>query len=114
MHEVGIANEILRASQTEAARWPGSQLVRVVVRVGVLAGVDPDALRFAWDVLSKVDGTAPELEIQTISRRNQCGACGNEFASDLYSAPCPVCASENSFVVCGEELQLASVEVEGP
>ena len=53
MHEVGIASEILRASHAEAARRPGARLVAVTVRIGVLAGVDADALRFAWDVMSE-------------------------------------------------------------
>lgn len=113
MHEVGIANEILRASHAEAARRPGARLVAVTVRIGVLAGVDADALRFAWDVMSEQAEYEPViLAIQMMPRRNRCQDCGCEFDSDMYSKPCPDCASENSMLLGGDEMQLASVEVE--
>lgn len=113
MHEVGIASEILRASRTEAARRPGARLVAVTVRIGVLAGVDVDALRFAWDVMSEPSEHGPvTLQIQTVPRRNRCQQCGCEFVTEMYSEPCPDCSSQNSTLLSGDEMQLASVEVE--
>lgn len=113
MHEVGIANEILRASSAEVARRPEARLVAVTVRIGVLAGVDADALRFAWEVLSKQSEYAPvRLEIQMVPRRNRCQDCGCEFVTEMYSEPCPDCASGNSILLSGDEMQLASVEVQ--
>jgi hydrogenase nickel incorporation protein HypA/HybF len=115
MHEVGIANSIIEAGQTEAARHAGSKLVRIGVRVGALAGVDEDALRFAFTVL--IQGTELEavvFEIQSCPRRNRCLECDHEFESGVYSDPCPRCRSERSIVVGGEELDIAFVEVEDP
>jgi hydrogenase nickel incorporation protein HypA/HybF len=113
MHEVGIASEILRASHAEAARRPGARLVAVTVRIGVLAGVDADALRFAWDVISEQAEYEPvTLEIQMVPRRNRCQECGCEFVTEMYSEPCPQCSSDNSMLLSGDEMQLASVEVE--
>ncbi len=113
MHEVGIANEILRVGQIEAARRPRARLVAVKVRIGVLAGVDSDALRFAWEVLSQpVEGAAPRLDIEVMPRHNRCEACGGEFFSDMLGENCPSCSSRNSHLLGGDELQLASVEVE--
>ena len=113
MHEVGIAGEILRASHAEAARRPGARLVAVTVRIGVLSGVDADALRFAWDVMSEQAEYEPvALQIQSMPRRNRCRDCECEFVSGIYSEPCPECASENSMLLGGDEMQLASVEVE--
>ena len=42
MHEFGIANSGLDA-RTEAQLRPSMRLTKIVVRVGDLAGVDPDA-----------------------------------------------------------------------
>lgn len=113
MHEVGIASEILRASYAEAARRPGARLVAVTVRIGVLAGVDADALRFAWDVMSEQAEDGPvTLEIQMMPRRNCCQVCGCEFVTEMYSEPCPECSSDDSTLLGGDEMQLASVEVE--
>ena len=115
MHEIGIANAIIEAGQTEAARRKGSKLVRIGVRVGTLAGVDSDALRFAFTALTQgTDLDAVHFEIQSCPRRNQCLDCACEFESGIYSDPCPNCASQRTKLVGGEELDLAYVEVEEP
>lgn len=46
MHEMGIVNSILDAVKRECARYPGAQPRKVAIKIGELAAVDPDALRF--------------------------------------------------------------------
>jgi hydrogenase nickel incorporation protein HypA/HybF len=113
MHEIGIANAIIEAGQAEAARHAGSKLVRVGIRIGALAGVDTDALRFAFTALTQgTELDAVDFEIQNCPRRNRCLDCDHEFESALYSDLCPCCASESVVLVGGDELDLAFVEVE--
>ncbi len=113
MHEIGIANSIIEAGQIEAARLAGSTLLRIGIRVGTLAGVDSDALRFAFAALTQgTDLASVDFEIQSCPRRNQCLDCDEVFETALYSDPCPCCGSEKSILVGGEELDLAYVEVE--
>jgi hydrogenase nickel incorporation protein HypA/HybF len=113
MHEIGIADAIIEASLTEAGRRPGSKLVRVGVRVGVLAGVDGDALRFAFTALIKgTDLDAVDFEIKGCPRRSRCVECGREFESAMYSEPCPGCGSADVALVGGEELDLEYVELD--
>jgi len=52
MHEVGIAHSVIEAVQAEAAARVGSVPVKVMVRVGAFAGVDPDALAFGFEALT--------------------------------------------------------------
>ncbi len=113
MHEIGIANSIIEAGQIEAARRTDSKLIKIGIRIGVLAGVDSDALRFAFTALTK--GTnldQVEFEIQSCPRKNCCLDCSEVFETALYSDHCPFCDSERSALVGGEELDLAYVEVE--
>ncbi len=113
MHEVGIASAILEAGQAEVARRSGARLVRIGVRIGVLSGVDGDALRFALTALQlDTDLEEVEFEIQSCPRRNRCLDCGHEFASPLYSAPCVRCLSERVALAGGDELDLAYIELE--
>ena len=113
MHEVGIANAILEAGQAEAARRSGAKLVRIGVRIGILSGVDSDALRFALTAL-KMDTELEEVEfeIQSSPRLNRCLDFGNEFESLLYSVPCLLCQSERITLAGGDELDLAYIELE--
>lgn len=113
MHEVGIANAILEAGQIEARRMAGSRLTRIGVRIGVLSGVDLQALNFALMALrAGTDLENIQIDLQSCPRRNRCTACDREFQTALYSEPCPGCGSKKASLIGGEELELAFVEVE--
>ncbi len=65
MHEMGIACSILDAVAKEAGRHPGVRATRVGVRIGELAAIDPEALRFCFEVMVKgteQDGLQLEIE----------------------------------------------------
>ena len=53
MHELSIANSILEAVRKERERLNGARVTKVGVRIGELAGVDPEALSFGFEVLVK-------------------------------------------------------------
>ena len=46
MHEVAVAGSILDAVRAEAAARKPARPVKVGVRVGEMAGIDPDSLAF--------------------------------------------------------------------
>lgn len=117
MHEIGIASSILEASHQELGRHPGGTLVSIGVRVGVLSGVDIEALRFAFACL--VAGTEDERVVfvtESCPRMNRCQSCAREFKSPADSpfldAPCPQCGSGQTRFVSGDQLDLAFVEIE--
>jgi len=102
MHEMGIANSILDAVRTEARQYPGMRPTKVGVRLGELAAIDPESLRFCFDALI----------LETDLRRHRCRACSREFDVPDYNFECPGCHAENSECIAGDELELAYVEVE--
>jgi len=115
MHELGIANSVLEAVRAEAQRHPGARPVKVAVRVGELAGVDPEALAFSFEALTA--GTKWErlaLEIETRPRQHRCPACGTTFRVVDYNFACPGCGAPRTECVGGDELELAYLEMEEP
>ena len=115
MHELGIANSVLEAVRVEAQRHPGALPVKVAVRVGELAGVDPDALTFGFEVLtSGTEWERLKLEVETCPRRHKCLACGKIFRVVDYNFACPDCGSLQTECVSGDELELAYLEMEEP
>jgi len=115
MHEIGIASEVIRAGQVEASRRIGARIVRIGIRIGVLSGVDRDALDFAFTALTQgTELSEVDFEIQSCPRRDRCLACKHEFESALYSEPCPKCGSVETILAGGDELDLSYVEVEEP
>lgn len=113
MHEMGIANSVLEAVRMEAARHPGSYPCRVGVRIGELAAVDPSALEFCFDALTReTDLDSLQLEIEICRRRHRCLDCAAEFDVKGYDFECPRCRSLHSECLSGDELELAYLEVE--
>jgi hydrogenase nickel incorporation protein HypA/HybF len=108
MHELGIAMEIAELATERAGN---AQLRRIVVEVGRLTAVLPDALAFAWDAAvcgSDLEGCA--LEIVVIAGRGKCRACGDEQELTMPFGRCN-CGTTDLELVAGEELSIRELEV---
>ena len=110
---MGIANSILEAVGKEAARHPGSRATKVGVRIGEMAAIDEEALRFCLEVLAQDTMLVGlQLAIEFCPRRHRCRDCGTEFVIRGYDFACPSCKGGASECIGGDELELAYVEVE--
>jgi hydrogenase nickel incorporation protein HypA/HybF len=108
MHELGIVTEVV-AIATEASG--GARVRRIVLEVGQLSMVVPDALRFAFDLAA--EGTAVEgavLDIVEVPGRARCGACGGEVVLEDLLGQCG-CGSVDLDWLSGDELRIAELEV---
>jgi len=113
MHEMGIANSILDGVAKELRRRPGNRAVKVGVRIGELAGVDPDALSFAFEALTLDTPLAGlELEVEYRAPRSRCRDCSVEFEVRNFELLCPGCGGTNAECISGDEIEFAYLEVE--
>ncbi|HZT33204.1 MAG TPA: hydrogenase maturation nickel metallochaperone HypA [Bryobacteraceae bacterium] len=113
MHEMSIASSVLEAVRGESLRRGGSRVRAVGLRIGALSGVDPESLRFSWDVLvSGTDLDPLPLEIEFRPWSNRCRVCGRSFPVENYNVTCPGCGSTETEPAGGHELDLAWLEVE--
>lgn len=113
MHEMGIANSILEAVTTELRRYPRSRASKVGVRIGELAAIDADSLRFCFDALARdTDLEGLQLQIEVCPRRHRCDPCSETFEVHDYEFACPKCGSMQTKFVSGDELELVYLEVE--
>lgn len=113
MHEMGIANSILEAVEKEASRYAGTRATKVGVRIGELAAIDVESLKFCFEVLARdtmLDGL--QLQIEFCPRRHRCPDCERTFVVRDYDCRCPQCNQVAVECVGGDELELAYVEVE--
>ncbi len=113
MHEMSIATSLLDAVGREAQRHPGARVLKVGVRIGEWAGVDPAVSAILF---RRAGGSAepapPSLDIDFRLRQNRCPDCGNVFAPKDYQIECPGCGAAVTEPVGGQELELAYVELE--
>ena len=113
MHELSMAHAIV---STVAQALPGRTVLRVQLRVGVLAGVVPEALGFAWDIATS--GTALAGSVLDIRREPLDGRCLDCDAASSHERPpplaCPACGGRVLPVdaAAARVLEVESVEVD--
>jgi len=113
MHEMGIANSILEGVAQELKRRPGSRAVSVGVRIGELAGVDPDALSFAFEALTlDTDFAGLAIDVEYVVPRSRCTECRHEFDVRNFELLCPNCGSLSTKRLSGDELEFKYLEIE--
>ena len=104
MHELSIAEGIVEAVEKTAAAQAIDRVLSVRVAVGELAGVDIEALKFAWlsvtrEGLLKGAGKA------------WCLDCGKEVPLHRHGEPCPECGGYHLTATQGHELRVLDFEV---
>jgi hydrogenase nickel incorporation protein HypA/HybF len=113
VHEASIAQSILDIVAAHARDAGGGRVTRVTVKVGALAAVVPECLKFAFDALARgscAEGAA--LEVEETEGRGACRACGEEFAAREFLPVCVRCGSPDVAVAGGEDLTVDSMEIE--
>lgn len=112
MHEAGLAQTALEIAGDRARERGATRIHRLVLRVGDLSGVVPEALRFALEAMSEgtpAGGAAFEIEVVPVECH--CPACDRAFRPADVVYACPGCGRVSGDVRRGHELELHSVEV---
>ncbi len=113
MHEMSIAEGIVDIALQTMKDNEGHRIGRVEVKVGLLSGVEPDALLFCFDAVTK--GTPAEgatLQIVTEPITAQCLDCDLLFEVKGYIFRCPNCGSRTVDLRTGRELQVLTIDME--
>lgn len=112
MHELSIAISMIDEITEEAARRGGLAVRTVYLTLGLLSGVDREALQFCYECAC--EGTILEgsrLVVEVVPVVISCAVCRLETAPvSITRLACPTCNSAGK-VVRGYELEVASLEV---
>lgn len=113
IHEYSIVDALLRKIEAEARAHGATAITRVELRIGELAGVEPDLLGFAFEAYR--EGTicaGAELQIHTVAARWECAACGAERKGG-GPLRCPACDRPLRLAE-GDDIVLERLEMEVP
>jgi hydrogenase nickel incorporation protein HypA/HybF len=113
MHELGIAESALNVALTQATAAGATRVLGIVIRVGALSGVDPEALRFAFTaILPGTLAEGAELQIDSVPAMAYCPDCQQDFVPDTnHFFECPTCGRLSATVKQGRELDLVRLEI---
>lgn len=113
MHEMSLAENVLQIIE-ESARSQDFRRVRIVVlEIGRLSAVEPDAMRFCFDAVMR--GTlaeGAELQIIETPGAGLCLACGACVAMEEQYGFCPACGSPRLQITAGNQMRVKDLAVE--
>ena len=113
MHEMSLCEGVLQILEDHAASQGFSQVKTVWLEIGALSGVDPEAMRFGFDVVMKgtlADGAA--LEIIDLPGIAWCMQCAKPVPVKSRFDACPECGSYQLQLTSGDEMRIKELEVE--
>ncbi len=113
MHEMGIAMQVAEIAEASIPEdMKDSQVESVNLRVGKLAAVVPDSLRFCFEIITKDTRLAgAALNIEEVPVTARCKACDIEWDIDGPVFTCIKCKSGSIEVMSGQELEISSIEI---
>lgn len=111
MHELGIVSELVELAQARVEREGDVRVTRLVLAIGKLSNVMPDAVRFAFDVAT--EGTrleGAELEIREVEGRGECRVCRTALVLEGPVTQC-ACGAFDVAWYSGTEVRIVEMEV---
>lgn len=113
MHEMSLAEGVMQLVEDTARREQARKVTLVVLEIGRLSSVEPAALSFCFDVVTRgslAEGAA--LEIVDVPGAGWCMQCAATVPiAERYGA-CPQCGSHQVQATGGTEMRVKEIEIE--
>ena len=113
MHEMSLTESVVDILAEEGRRQGFARVKKVWLEIGVLSGVEPEAMEFCFDVVTR--GTLAEgaaLEIVRTPGQGWCLDCEKNVALSERFGACPECGCHKVQMTGGDEMRVKELEVE--
>lgn len=113
MHELGIVFHIIRSVEEVGRRNGVERVSAVTLELGEVSGVLEDYLQDCWNWAAARSHMlrGARLVVETIPAKTLCEACGHVYATVAHGRICPVCGSEHTHLVQGNETMIRDITV---
>ena len=113
MHELSIVVNILEIVENAAAEHRAKAVHEIEMEIGMLAGIEFDALEFAFENAPKSETLKNvKFKVHKIQPESRCMDCNHQFETHEYSTPCPKCSSIRTELVKGNELRVMAFKID--
>ncbi len=113
MHEMSLAEGVLQIVEDTARREGGGRVSVVVLEIGQLAAVVPEALSFCFDAVTR--GSIAEgarLEMIALPGEGYCMQCERTVPLQSPVDACPRCGSGQVQLTQGNEMRVKEMQIE--
>ena len=113
MHEMSLCESIVGIIEEQAREQTFGTVKKVWLEIGRFSGVEIDALRFCFDVVTRGSvAEDSELLIDELPGQAWCLGCSRAVTVPQRFDPCPACGSYQVQVTGGDEMRIKELEVE--
>jgi hydrogenase nickel incorporation protein HypA/HybF len=115
LHELTICESLIEMLAEERRSRGFAAVRRLTVEIGRFSCLDPEALRFAFEVTTRdtfLGGAT--LVIERPAARAHCLDCGTDFEIRERTDGCPACSGARLNTTGGDRMRLVEMEVVGP
>lgn len=112
MHELSLLEGVLQTLEQQAEQQQFTRIKNIVLQIGALSCVEPEALRFAFDVVMN-NSLAEQAELQIIIEpgRGFCRFCKNDIELESLHQPCSQCGRFDIKISAGQEMKIKQITV---
>lgn len=113
MHEYSIVQSLIESCEEHMVDNNATKVTKVVVKIGVLSGVEPHLLKEAFETF-KEDTVCSEafLDMNIQKIHIYCNSCNSKYILEKNQFLCPICNSSDLNVLDGEDMFLMSLDIE--
>ncbi len=112
MHEMSLCEGMRQVIEDQARQHNVKRIKTVRVELGRFAGVEKDALSFAFDIVMR--GSAAEgakLVMMDLPGIAMCYDCAKQVQIENRLDPCPDCGGGKLMPMGGDEMRIKDLEV---
>lgn len=112
MHELTICDNLIDMLAAERRKRRFTAVTRLKIEIGRLSCLDPEALRYAFDISVRdtfMHGAT--LEIERPRGRATCLDCGTAVEVDTRLDACPHCGGVRLDPAGGDQMRLIEMEI---
>ena len=112
MHELGIVFHVIKHLEKVGEEQGLSAVRSVTLELGEVSGVVGEYLTDCWKWAAAKSSLlqASSLQIVTLPAVTYCTGCGRTYETVKYGRTCPYCASEDTYLLTGNEVNIKEIE----
>lgn len=110
MHEMALTQGIVDICLRHSA---GQRISTVVIEIGTLSGVVPEAVEFCFSACSSDTlAASARLEIRRLEAQGRCLDCSTLQPVERLYDPCRQCGGYALEILSGEEMRVVEIDVD--
>ncbi len=112
MHELGVVFHVIKSVEDVAKEHEVREIQSVTLRLGEVSTVIPDYLTDCWNWAVKRTEILKDaqLKIETIPAVTYCENCQSRYSTTEHGKICPVCGSDQTYLLEGNEFVIKEIE----